>query len=74
MDPPADTAVTVFASADLPGSIRTAFHSLFDQTYAQADHGYLDKSLELLRFAAIAATGGTADRGGGRAGRLATRG
>lgn len=68
MDPPADTAVEVFATADLPGSVRSALHWLFDQTYAQADHGYLDKSLELLRFAAIAVTDGTADEGARRPG------
>jgi hypothetical protein len=32
-------------------------HRLFDETYSQADHGYLDKSIQLLRFVAIAAAG-----------------
>jgi hypothetical protein len=47
--------VTVLPTAELPDSVRGALHWLFDETYAQADHGYLDKSLELLRLAAVAA-------------------
>ena len=49
------TTVTVVPAAELPGSLRGALHWLFDETYAQADHGYLDKSLGLLRSAAVAA-------------------
>jgi hypothetical protein len=57
---PDGMTVTVVAAAGLPGSLRGALHGLFDEAYSQADHGYLDKSLELLRFAAVAAAGGTA--------------
>ncbi|MHB8491410.1 MAG: hypothetical protein ACYDA6_04235 [Solirubrobacteraceae bacterium] len=54
-------AITVVAAADLPCSLRDALHGLFDDTYAQADHGYLDRSLELLRFVAIAVPHDPAD-------------
>lgn len=57
MQPWDGMTVTVFETGDLPRSWRDAMHELFDETYAQADHDYLDKSLESLRFAAIAVAG-----------------
>lgn len=54
--------VTVAPAAELPGSLRCALHRLFDQSYAQADHGYLDKSLELLGYVAVAAADDAADQ------------
>lgn len=53
------TTVAVIPAAQLPGPLRGALHRLFDQTYAQADPGYLDKSLELLRYVAVAAADDT---------------
>lgn len=64
MEPWDGMTVTVFETGDLPRSWRDAMHRLFDETYAQADHGYLDKSLELLRFAAIAVADEAAEPGG----------
>jgi hypothetical protein len=63
------TTITVVPAADLPGSLRGSLHRLFDQTYAQADHGYLDKSLELLCFAAVAADDATRQAAAGTSGR-----
>ena len=56
MEPWDDLTVTVSETGDLPRPWREALHRLFDETYARADHGYLDKSLDLLRFAAVAVT------------------
>jgi hypothetical protein len=56
------TAITVVPAAELPSSLRGALHRLFDETYAQADHGYLDKSLGLLRLTAVAAAGDASGR------------
>ena len=54
MAPLGDLSITVVSSADLSPRRREAVHQLFDETYDQADHGYLDRSLEMLRFAALA--------------------
>lgn len=53
-----DPTITVVPSSELTTPRRAAFHRLFDDSYDQADHGYLDRSLERLRFAALATVGG----------------
>lgn len=57
MEAPNGPTITVIPAAGLRSSLRGALHRLFDETYSQADHGYLDKSLQLLRFVAVAAPG-----------------
>jgi hypothetical protein len=52
-----DLAITVVSAVDLSNPRREAVHQLFDDTYDHADHSYLDRSLETLRFAALATAG-----------------
>ncbi len=49
-----DLVINVVPAADLSTRRHEALHQLFDETYERADHDYLDKSLEMLRFAALA--------------------
>ena len=62
-------ALTVVAASDLSPSRREALHQLFEEGYAEADHDYLDRSLERLRSVALGVLGGSdgrsrADRSG----------
>jgi hypothetical protein len=41
-------------TAEAQAGERALMHALFDANYAQANHAYLDKSFDRLRFAAIA--------------------
>lgn len=54
MESGSDLAITVVSAAELSPARREAVHRLFDESYDRADHGYLDKSLGMLRFAALA--------------------
>lgn len=54
MTPAAELPITVVESVDLSGSWRAALHELFDDSYRDADHDYLDRSLAQLRFVAVA--------------------
>jgi hypothetical protein len=44
----------VIRTSDLADADRHIIHALFDLTYDQANHGYLDQSLKKLRFLALA--------------------
>lgn len=55
-------AITVVAARELSPTRRDALHRLFEESYAQADHDYLESSLELLRFVALGVVDGSHDR------------
>ena len=60
--------VAVVPTASLTPAHRAALHRLFDATYDEADHAYLDSSIGLLRFVALAVSeDGDRRRGSGRA-------
>ncbi len=46
--------IAVYKSAEMTSIMRAQLHYLFDLTYDQADHEYLDKSLSILRYIAVA--------------------
>lgn len=46
--------ITVYETAEITPAVRAQVHRLFDLTYDQADHEYLDKSLSVLRYIAFA--------------------
>ncbi len=46
--------IAVHKSVEVTPIMLAQFHHLFDLTYDQADHEYLDKSLSILRYIAVA--------------------
>ena len=54
---PSGVDVSVVAAGSLSSEDRTAIHDLFELTYDEANHGYLDRSLDKLRTVAMARAG-----------------
>ena len=58
--PPPGFDLRVILTADASAEDRALMHALFDENYRQANHSYLDKSLGVLRYAALATHEGEA--------------